>query len=258
MSVWLWGTNAHVHTHLDENVWLTSLQRYYSPTDHTIHHLYLSAANLVAFLLQLSSYDLPSLWQNSIFFLCFPSGSASVHVAVVATWVCMCVCFVSCIWIAVDGVILEDSAVHASTLRAQIMFRHSAMFPWKFTLYHHWSSDDSRHRGFVTLVIVSINHIYSASWDRMWSCPSYVCLCSYANVSLCLYINEGWILTVDYICSSHQAANSDRVNLICQAETRQLLTGVEPGQDAVSGILQQQGMWVEPVSSLSASVSVVK
>lgn len=43
---------------------------------------------------------------------------------------CVCVCFVSCISVAVDGVISEDSAVHVSTLRAQIMFRHSALFPW--------------------------------------------------------------------------------------------------------------------------------
>lgn len=43
------------------------------------------------------------------------------------------------------------------------------------------------------------------------------------------------------ICISHQGANTDGVNLVCRAETRLLLTGVEPGQDTLSGTLEQQG-----------------
>lgn len=56
------------------------------------------------------------------------------------------------------------------------------------------------------------------------------------------------------ICISHQGANTDGVNLVCEAETRLLLTGVEPGQDTLSGTLEQQGVGVGPVSSLSAFV----
>ena len=37
-----------------------------------------------------------------------------------------------------------------------------------------------------------------------------------------------------------------------------LLTGVEPGQDTLSGTLQQQGAWVGPLSSLSAFAANVK
>ncbi len=45
---------------------------------------------------------------------------------------------------------------------------------------------------------------------------------------------------------------------MCRTETRLLLTGVEPGQDALSGTLQQQGVWVGPESSLSARAANVK
>lgn len=57
---------------------------------------------------------------------------------------------------------------------------------------------------------------------------------------------------MDCICISHPCADADGVNLVCRAETRLLLTGVEPGQDTLSGILQQQGVRVGPESSLSA------
>lgn len=51
---------------------------------------------------------------------------------------------------------------------------------------------------------------------------------------------------------SHQGANTDRVNLLYGAETRLLLTRIEPDQDMLSGTLQQQqGVWVGPQSSLS-------
>lgn len=63
---------------------------------------------------------------------------------------------------------------------------------------------------------------------------------------------------MDFICISHRGANTDGVNLVCRAETRLLLTGVEPGQDALSGTLQQQGVWVRPESSLSACVADAK
>lgn len=49
------------------------------------------------------------------------------------------------------------------------------------------------------------------------------------------------------ICIRHRGANTDGVILVCRAETRLFLTGVEPGQDTLSG--SWQGVWVE--SSLS-------
>lgn len=57
---------------------------------------------------------------------------------------------------------------------------------------------------------------------------------------------------------SHRGANTDRANLVCWAETRLLLTGVEPGQDTLSGALQPRGVQVGPESSLSARVANVK
>lgn len=62
---------------------------------------------------------------------------------------------------------------------------------------------------------------------------------------------------MDCIRISHQGANADGANLVCRAETRLLLTGVEPGQDTLSGTRQQRGVWVGPESSLSARVAVV-
>lgn len=57
---------------------------------------------------------------------------------------------------------------------------------------------------------------------------------------------------MDCICISHRGVNTDGVNLVYRTETRLLLTGVEPGQDTLSGIQQQQqGVGVEPESSLS-------
>lgn len=35
------------------------------------------------------------------------------------------------------------------------------------------------------------------------------------------------------ICISQPGASTDGVNLLCRAETRLVLTGVEPGQDTV-------------------------
>lgn len=57
---------------------------------------------------------------------------------------------------------------------------------------------------------------------------------------------------MDCICISHQGANTDRVNLLCMAETRLLLIWIEPDQDILSGTLQQQQeVWVGQESSLS-------
>lgn len=64
----------------------------------------------------------------------------------------------------------------------------------------------------------------------------------------------GWIRISRWtvFCISHRGANTDGVNLVRRAETRLLLTGVEPGQDTLSGALQQRGVRVRPESSLSA------
>lgn len=58
---------------------------------------------------------------------------------------------------------------------------------------------------------------------------------------------------MDCICISHQGANTDRVNLLCMADTRLLLAWIEPDQDILSGTLQQQQqeVWVGQESSLS-------
>ena len=57
---------------------------------------------------------------------------------------------------------------------------------------------------------------------------------------------------MDFICINQQGANTDGVNLVCRAETRLLLTGVEPGRDTLSGTVQPQGAGAGPESSLSA------
>lgn len=60
---------------------------------------------------------------------------------------------------------------------------------------------------------------------------------------------------MDCICISHQGANTDGANLVPRAESRLLLTRIEPGQDTLSGDLQQQGVGAGPQSSLSARVA---
>lgn len=60
--------------------------------------------------------------------------------------------------ILVDAVISDDVAVFASTLQGislEILQQQLAIF-----LYQPWSSVDSTHKGFITWVMVSINHIY--------------------------------------------------------------------------------------------------
>lgn len=63
---------------------------------------------------------------------------------------------------------------------------------------------------------------------------------------------------MDCVCVSRPCANTDGVNLVCRAETRLLLTGVETGHDSLSGIVQQQGVRLGPETSLSACVANVK
>lgn len=53
---------------------------------------------------------------------------------------------------------------------------------------------------------------------------------------------------MECICISHWGVSTDGANLLCRAETRLVLTRVEPGQDTLSESLQlQQGVWMEPV-----------
>lgn len=80
------------------------------------------------------------------------------------------------------------------------MFRDSAVAAY-YLFYHRWSSADMTHKGFITIVMVSINHIYCALWDTVQSHPVelfmphiWVCVCVWgcACKSVCVWCRS-WV-----------------------------------------------------------------
>lgn len=122
--------------------------------------------------------------------------SACVCVTCLSTCACVCVqgSVVWCSLIPVDAVISEDVAVYVSILQDKNMFRDSATAVYH-SFYHHWSSGDRTHKGFISVVMVSINHIYSIVLHQI-GCDLIPQGFVYAthtqmHVCLCLYINGG-------------------------------------------------------------------
>ncbi len=123
-----------------------------------------------------------------------------IHACYMFVYLCMYVCVhgsaVWCSLIPVDAVIWEDVAVYVSTLQDKNMFRDSATAVCH-SFYHHWSSGDRMHKGFIAKVMVSINHIYSIALHQI-GCdliPQDFVYATHTQMHVCLwlYINGGWM-----------------------------------------------------------------
>lgn len=120
---------------------------------------------------------------------------ACMSVTSLSTCVCVHVCVHgSALWcslIPVDAVISEGVAVYVSPPRKKNMFRDAATAACHL-FYHHWSSGDRMHKAFLTIVMLSINHIYGIVLHQI-GCDLIPQYCVYAthtqmHVHLCLYI----------------------------------------------------------------------
>lgn len=141
----------------------------------------LTAANLLAPPNHWVLVILPPMFTFKLsLFSCFTSGSVCVHVWMLFFFTFITAVADTCVVVylpvhvrlvphpccslnSVDAVLSEDIAVRVPTLggrgggKARICLEILLEQP---AIYLHWSSGDRVHKGFITMMMVSINHIY--------------------------------------------------------------------------------------------------